>query len=113
MNISGGKNKIQRKFCGHKLDMVFKRNSDEYGLTECSRYHQFNDTKQLMDGGFKMPKILKDMFVILASSCPDKIREIETVGYQLMETKFILFTMDSPAGVVCPINQSVSFKFSR
>lgn len=104
-------NLIQRKVCGRKLDMVFKRNSEEYGLTECSRYHQSNDTKQLMDGGFKMPKILKDMFVNLVGSCPDKVRNIETIGYQLMETKFILFTMDSPAGVVCRINHLYPLKF--
>lgn len=91
--------------------MVFKRNSDEYGLTECSRYYQFNDTKQLMDGGFKIPKILKDMFVNLANSSPDKVREIVTVGYQVMETKFALLTMDSPAGAVCRINHLHPLQF--
>ncbi|KAI8048223.1 hypothetical protein BDF21DRAFT_433586 [Thamnidium elegans] len=91
--------------------MIFKRNFDEYGLTECSRYHQFNDTEQLLDGGFKMSKVLKDMFVNLSNSSPDKVRDIVTVGYQLMETKFTLSIMDSPAGSVCRINHLYPLQF--
>ncbi|KAI8079467.1 hypothetical protein BDF21DRAFT_318524, partial [Thamnidium elegans] len=58
-----------------------------------------------------MPKVLKDMFVSLITSCPDKICDIVTVGYQLMEIKFTLSIMDSPAGSVCRINHYLPLYF--
>ncbi|KAI7907273.1 uncharacterized protein BX663DRAFT_421079, partial [Cokeromyces recurvatus] len=58
-----------------------------------------------------MPKVKKDMFVNLTNSSPDKVREIITVGYQLLETKFILLTMDSPAGAVCRISHLYPLQF--
>lgn len=47
----------------------------------------------------------------LASSYPNKVHEIETMGYQLMKTKFTLLTMDFPAGVVCQINHLYPLQF--
>lgn len=70
-----------------------------------------NDTKLLIDRGFKIPKVLKDMFVNLANSSPENLREIVTVGYLLMETKFTLVTMESPAGAICRINHLYPLQF--
>lgn len=64
-----GRSKIQQKSCGRKLDMVFKRNFNEYRWTEC----RVNYTTPLMDGGFKMTKKIKTCSSALVSPLNQKL----------------------------------------
>jgi hypothetical protein len=64
--------------------MLFKTNSMEFGCTECGRFGVFNNTKELTEGTFKMPKVMKDMFVYLSNSSPSLVRKLAVVGFLIM-----------------------------
>ncbi|KAI8358555.1 hypothetical protein BD560DRAFT_335052, partial [Blakeslea trispora] len=94
-----GENAMQRKLVGRKLDMVYFRQSSEYGSCECGRYEE--QTKELCDGGFKMAKVSKDMLVDLCRKAPSAVRDFSVVGFLLFGAKFTLMLYDLPAGYVC------------
>ncbi|RCH92754.1 hypothetical protein CU098_009368, partial [Rhizopus stolonifer] len=96
--------KIKRKMVGRKVDLLFLRQSLEYGCCECGRYDV--PTKELHDGGFKMTKVLKDMLYCLYKSAPDVLRHVALPGFLLFETKFTVILCDAPAGHVCRIIRS-------
>jgi ribosomal protein L44E len=66
--VLSGIEKIRRKMVGRKVDLLFLRQSLEYGCCECGRYD--DPTKEMNDGGFKMTKVLKDMLYCIYKSAP-------------------------------------------
>jgi hypothetical protein len=64
------------------VDTVFKRQNMEYSCTECGRYD--DGTKELNDGEFKMPKVLKDMLYILYKAAPGTLRDLAVVRFLLL-----------------------------
>lgn len=75
---------IARKTSGRKVDMLFKANSMEFGCTECGRFGVYKNTKELTEGTFKMPKVMKDMFVHLSNSSPSLVSDLAVAGFLLM-----------------------------
>lgn len=71
---------MDRKLVGSKVDMMIRFMSDEYACAEASRNNN-HDTKELVEGSFKCPKSMRDMFFHLASSNPDQLRNIRTFGF--------------------------------
>ena len=64
--------------------MLFKANSMEFGCNECGRFGVYNNTKELTEGTFKMPKVMKDMFVHMTNSSPSLVRDLAVAGFLLM-----------------------------
>lgn len=114
-------NQAARKLMGRKVDMVYKLQPNEYGCMECGKYIN-NNTKELSDGMFEIPIIMKDMFNSLAKKTPSLVNDIAISSLMVMgkykewilllnfveklilnyvETKISLIIMDSPKGNVC------------
>ncbi|KAI9364102.1 hypothetical protein BD770DRAFT_309044, partial [Pilaira anomala] len=107
----GGVKKLTRKATGHKMDMIFKNESGEFGCAECGRFYDLNSTKELMDGSFKLPKIMKDMLAHVCNDAPSSIRKLEIAGFMILENKITLISLDVPAGYTCRINRFESLYF--
>ncbi|KAI9354383.1 hypothetical protein BD770DRAFT_367469 [Pilaira anomala] len=107
----GGVKKLTRKATGHKMDMIFKNESGEFGCAECGRFYDLNSTKKLMEGSFKLPKIMKDMLAHVCNDAPTNIRKLEIAGFIILENKITLMSLDVPAGYTCRINCFESFFF--
>lgn len=54
---------VGRQSLGRKMDYLFstKKSELEIGCGECALVGGINTTKELVDAGFKMPKVMKDM----------------------------------------------------
>ncbi|KAK4515609.1 uncharacterized protein ATC70_010560 [Mucor velutinosus] len=108
----GSRQPISKKLCGRKVDLEFKSADTEYGLAECSRYHSLNDTKQLMDGGFKMPKIMKEMiYQLVKKRSPQSFRDVSVIGFLPSELNLSLLLLDIPDGYVCRISHRHPLKY--
>ncbi|KAG1301753.1 hypothetical protein G6F64_011523 [Rhizopus arrhizus] len=64
-----------------------------------SRHDENNSTKELSDGMFKIPLIMKDMFNSLAKKTPLLVNDITISSLMIMETKISLIIMDSPGAL--------------
>ncbi|CDH52824.1 predicted protein [Lichtheimia corymbifera JMRC:FSU:9682] len=99
-----GCNDMDRKLVGSKVDMMIRFMSDEYACAEASRNNN-HDTKELVEGSFKCPKSMRDMFFHLASSNPDQLRNIRTFGFIFSGLKMTILVMDCPAGYTCRLQR--------
>lgn len=71
---------MQKKQHGHKADITFKKFSMELGCTEAGRFDGGKHaTKQLVEGGMKMPKMMEDIFLSLCQQKPESIRNIRAI----------------------------------
>lgn len=54
---------VGRQSSGRKMDYLFstKKSELEIGCGECALVGGINTTKELVDAGFKMPKVMRDM----------------------------------------------------
>ena len=64
--------------------MLFKANSTEFGCTECGRFGVYDNTKKLTEGTFKMPKVMKVMFVHMSNFSPSLVSDLAVAGFLLM-----------------------------
>ncbi len=80
----GGIEKIARKIPGRKMDMIFNADQMEYGCLECGRFNNLNSTKELMDGSFKLPVVMKEMFVNLCNASPTLINDLHVVAFMIL-----------------------------
>ncbi|KAI8887828.1 hypothetical protein K501DRAFT_150933, partial [Backusella circina FSU 941] len=92
-------------------NFLFKCKKMELGCAECGRMDVLNSTKELMDGSFKLPKVLKDMFMNYLAALPSLVRKLYVIGFILMETKLTLTMLDSPAGYVSRVTKYSSLYF--
>lgn len=76
-------NDIERYLSGRKVDLIMMKDRDEYGCAEASKFLNDNETKVMMDGGFKMPKVLKDMLNQMAKQAPELLGELTVPGFVL------------------------------
>ncbi|KAI9272206.1 hypothetical protein EDC94DRAFT_638785 [Helicostylum pulchrum] len=93
-------NQAARKLMGRKVDMVYKLQPNEYGCMEYGK-DESNSTKELSDGMFKIPIIMKDMFNSLAKKTPSLVNDITISSLMIMETKISLKPLYFP---VFPLN---------
>lgn len=58
---------VGRQSSGRKMDYLFstKKSELEIGCGECALVGGINTTKELVDAGFKMPKVMRDMANII------------------------------------------------
>lgn len=63
--------------------MVYKLQPNEYGCMECGK-NGSNSTKELSDGMFKIPIVMKDMFNSLAKKSPSLVRDITISSLMIM-----------------------------
>lgn len=76
-------NQAARKLMGRKVDMVYKLQPNEYGCMEYGK-DENNSTKELSDGMFKIPIIMKDMFNSLAKKTPSLVNDITISSLMIM-----------------------------
>ncbi|KAI9004828.1 hypothetical protein CLU79DRAFT_782619 [Phycomyces nitens] len=91
--IPQGKEKVERKKMGRRLDMILRKKNLELGAGEAGKATGDNDTKLFRERDLKLPKALKDMFLCLKNEGGDgKTQDIEVVGLLQygMELNFIL-----------------------
>ncbi|KAI8376943.1 hypothetical protein BD560DRAFT_326134, partial [Blakeslea trispora] len=63
-----GVEQMQRKLPGRKVDLLFYKQSLEFGCCECGR--RDDATKELYDGSFKTARVLKEMVYTIFKSAP-------------------------------------------
>lgn len=71
---------------GRKGDLILRTTSDlEFGGAEAGKFFKSEKaTKWLLEGGIKLPKMLKDMFVRLGADVgwsKTALRELRTIGF--------------------------------
>ncbi|KAI8147116.1 hypothetical protein BJV82DRAFT_509094 [Fennellomyces sp. T-0311] len=103
----GSVSSASRRQVGMKTGLLFMTRILELGVAEAGRCSDVNTTKTLYERGMKLPKMLKDMFVMLLSESPEHIREIRTFGFAIAGLNIMPLTLDSPNGYICRIT---SFK---
>lgn len=77
--VLGGKSNRERVAAGRKIDWIFKQDSTELGCGEAAKSN--DPTKMLLDGGFKMPKVMKSMFSSLSESASDRTKDLKIHGF--------------------------------
>ncbi|KAI8149326.1 hypothetical protein BJV82DRAFT_662627 [Fennellomyces sp. T-0311] len=101
----------ERKLHGHRVDMLLKVASDEFGCAEAGRRDggEFA-TKERNEKWLKAPKALKDMLCSLRKAWPNA-RDLETLAFIIMGTKLTLIRMDRPSSYVCRVKECKSMHF--
>ncbi|CAJ0832583.1 17354_t:CDS:2 [Entrophospora sp. SA101] len=83
----------------------------EYGGSEVAKnYEGKKSTKWLFEADLKLPKVLKDMLLLLNSHISDmkERRKLITVGYIHGGLQLMFMTLDNPAGYVfCLVKSSL------
>lgn len=75
----------ERKAIGAKVDILFKKTTDEVGCTEVGKHDVLViDDKYLDDGMVKLPKTIRDMLCGLVEVNPHKINQLYTIGFLMM-----------------------------
>lgn len=61
--------------------MLFSYLQQEYGCAEAGLDGAVTGTKAVVEGGVKLPCLMKDMLYQLANDSPSKLREIRVAGF--------------------------------
>ncbi|KAG1472238.1 hypothetical protein G6F56_001656 [Rhizopus delemar] len=89
----------ERKVTGAKVDILFKKITDEVGCTEVGKHDVLViDNKYLDDGMVKLPRTIRDMLCVLVETSPHKINQLYTIGFLMMGLNLELLIMNVPAG---------------
>ncbi|GAN04144.1 hypothetical protein MAM1_0056c03604 [Mucor ambiguus] len=96
---------LGRQSPGRKMDYLFTTKTDfEVGCGECALVGGIKTTKELVDAGFKMPKVMKDMANSLLLNYPGLAHDICIVSLYIGGDAMQLFTLDFPAGYVARLD---------
>ncbi|CAG8744498.1 20369_t:CDS:2, partial [Dentiscutata erythropus] len=105
---------MKRKAMGWHGDLIIRKWHTEYGCSEAGKiFEGINGTKIIKEGGLKMPKMFRDMFIDLCKTIKmqkNKIRRLETVGFIISGLRISLLRLDLPAGHVCRLSQTWLFE---
>ncbi|CAG8783932.1 18743_t:CDS:2, partial [Gigaspora margarita] len=105
---------MKRKAMGRRGDLIIRKWHTEYGCSEAGKiFEGINGTKIIKEGGLKMPKMLRDMFIDLCETMEmrkNKIRKLETVGFIISGLRISLLRLDLPAGHVCRLSRTRLFE---
>lgn len=71
---------------------------------ECGLSVGVKTTKELMDAGFKLPKVMKDMSNSLLSNYSDLSHDVSIISLYISGTAIQLHSLDFPAGYVARYN---------
>ena len=71
--IPQGRNELERKKMGRRLDMIIRRKRIEVGGGEAGKEQSPNDVKMMRERDLKLPKALKDMMSVLVVDVPSKV----------------------------------------
>ncbi|KAI7851460.1 hypothetical protein BDC45DRAFT_515840 [Circinella umbellata] len=97
-----------RRQMGHKIDTIFYANRKELGLIEVGK--KIDQTKEMKDGLVKMPIVMHDMLINLATT-KELLRKVKVVGYVINGYKISIAVMDSPGGFVSRIRRSNALEY--
>ncbi|KAI9259537.1 hypothetical protein BDA99DRAFT_95318 [Phascolomyces articulosus] len=97
---------MARKQIGNKTDIRFATEVFEFGTVEAGKESNITSKKTIIESGFKIPKILKDMFIQLLKESPTSVREIKTFGFTLSGISMLPQILDCPQGYVCRMNRT-------
>ncbi|KAI8969588.1 hypothetical protein BDB01DRAFT_732166 [Pilobolus umbonatus] len=64
---------------GRKVDTVYSNGIFEFGALEIG--NKYNQTKEMKDGGFKLPHVMKDMLLTIVQKNPTMLNKAHVVGY--------------------------------
>lgn len=73
---------IPRKAVGRKMDSIYVGAELELGALEIGS-RKNDDTKDLRDGYFKLPIVMKDMLKNIIDKYPSLVNDISFVGYNI------------------------------
>ncbi|UZO02113.1 uncharacterized protein OCT59_020607 [Rhizophagus irregularis] len=112
---ASGVNKMERQKVGRRGDFILRTSSNlEFGGAEAGRtYKTDKGTKWLVESGLKLPKLLKDMIVQLASNAEwstPVLRNLKTIGFVHADCRQMLLELDCPEGYVCRLSRGNIFK---
>ena len=71
---------ICRKAMGRKMDTVFIGGNIELGCMEIGGRTE-DHTKEMQDGSFKMPLVMKDMLVDIVNKTPSLLHDVGITGF--------------------------------
>ncbi|OAC98213.1 hypothetical protein MUCCIDRAFT_115737 [Mucor lusitanicus CBS 277.49] len=86
-----------RQSPGRKMDYLFiTKQTDffEVGCGECALVGGVKTTKELVDAGFKMAKIMRDMMFKIVKESPGLLHKLHMTGFYIadnMQTLWILY----------------------
>jgi hypothetical protein len=108
-----GRSRKTRKSMGRRGDLIVRkrssRNDFELGAGEAGkRFSGEAGTKRLVEGGLKLPKMLRDMFINLCNRVDSKleiVRQIETIGYTTGGSVLEIMSLDNPSGYITRITR--------
>ncbi|CAJ0907275.1 15661_t:CDS:2, partial [Entrophospora sp. SA101] len=110
-----GKSFLTRWKIGRKGDLIIRTAGNlEFGSSEAGRFFKSEKgTKWMVESGLKLPKMLKDMLVQLASEVnwsKPILQKIRTVGFVHGGSRLMTVELDCPEGYVCRMRRSQIFK---
>ncbi|CEP14372.1 hypothetical protein [Parasitella parasitica] len=95
---------VSRKAVGGKMDTIYLGGEMEIGALEIGS--QKNDgTKDLKDGYFKLPIVIKDMMKTLIDKHPAMKKKVNIVGYNVQGNQISYMNMDYPKGYAARIRR--------
>ncbi|OBZ86074.1 hypothetical protein A0J61_05876 [Choanephora cucurbitarum] len=98
--VPKGREKLERKKMGRRLDMILRKKNMEVGGGEAGKEKADNDAKLLRERDLKLPKALKDMFMYL------KNEDIELAGILQYGLTMSMIRMDVPVHYVHRIRRT-------
>ncbi|GAN11664.1 hypothetical protein MAM1_0789d11243, partial [Mucor ambiguus] len=98
---------VGRQSSGRKMDYLFmgkQTEKIELGCGECALVSGVKTTKELVDAGFKMPKVMRDMANSILFKRSGLMHDLCMVGYYMGGDTMQLYTLDFPAGYVARLD---------
>lgn len=93
---------LGRQSNGRKMDLLFSKRGSllELGAGECGLSVGLKTTKELMDAGLKLPKVLKDMVNSLLTKDSGLSHNLCITGLDIGGNAIQMHSLDFPAGYV-------------